>query len=172
MAYIHKATVYFIDPDEQFENADAISWEMRSYDSLPHMKVGKSETKDFDWDDEVVVNKVNCTGEQAEEFFQNVTQKKVIPKYWYSVVINDRFVESICKLDSYNQVRYTEIHEDAIKFMNSDRLPDYYPIYYIDVEAESPEQAEYIVKEKVLEYVRNKQLKRLEKIRKAYFEVC
>ena len=113
MAYIHKATVYFIDPDEQFENADAISWEMRSYDSLPIMKVGQSETKDFDWDDKVVVNKVNCTGEQAEVFFQNVTPKKVVPKYWYSVVINNRFVENIRKLDSYDQVKYTEIREDA-----------------------------------------------------------
>lgn len=171
MAYIHKATVYFIDPDEHFEDTKAIAEEMRNYDYLPYMKVRESETKDFDWDDEVVVNKVNCTGEQAEEFFQNVTTKKVIPTYWYSVIINDRFVENIRKLDGYNQVKYTEIHEDAIKFMNSDGLPDYYPIYYLDIEAEFSEQAEYIAKEKVLEYVRNKQFKRLEKIRKAYFEV-
>ena len=72
MAYIHKATVYFIDPDEQFENTEAIDEEMRNYDYLPYMKIGQSETKDFDWDDDVVVNRCDCTGEQAEEFFNSM----------------------------------------------------------------------------------------------------
>lgn len=36
------------------------------------MKIGQSETKDFDWDDDVVVNRCDCTGEQAEEFFNSI----------------------------------------------------------------------------------------------------
>lgn len=160
MAYIHKATVYFIDPDEHFEDTKAIAEEMRNYDYLPYMKVRESETKDFDWDDEVVVNRGDCTGEQAEEFFQNVKPKKIIPTSWYRVMISEDGIEDI--IGNTGNICYKNIYEDSSTVSK--------PVYWIDVEAESPEQAEHIAKEKVLEYVRNKQFKRLEKIREAYFE--
>ena len=48
MAYIHKATVYFIDPNEEFETVKDIAEEMDNCDSLLHMKISKAETKAFD----------------------------------------------------------------------------------------------------------------------------
>lgn len=165
MAYIHKATVYFIDVGEHFENTEAIAEEMRNYDYLPYMKVGESETKDFDWDDEVVVNRGDCTGEQAETFFQNVKPKEVIPTYWYSVTLNDDGVENIRLIDS-GRVCYREVLEtstiDALGHSSK-------PLYWIDVEAESLKQAEHIAKEKVLQYIRYKQFTALGELEWRYF---
>lgn len=168
MAYIHKATVYFIDPDEEFENTKAIAEEMRNYDYLPYMKVGESETKDFDWDDDVIVNKMTCTGEQVEEFFHNVKPKEIIPTYWYRVILTDNGVEDVSLLNDSRRVKI----QDVLETCNANALnSEIVPFYYVDVESESPEQAEYIAKEKILEYVRNKQCEILDKMRKSYFEV-
>lgn len=168
MAYIHKAIVYFIDPDEEFENTKAIAEEMRNYDYLPYMKVGKSETKDFDWDDDVIVNRGDCTGEQVEEFFHSVKPKEIIPTYWYRVILTDNGVEDVRPL---NDSRRVEI-QDVLETRNANAInSEVVSFYYVDVEAESLEQAEYIAKEKNLEYVRNKQVKILDKMRKSYFEV-
>lgn len=48
MAYIHKATTYFTDPNEEFETVKDIAEEMDNYDSLLYMKIDKTETKTFD----------------------------------------------------------------------------------------------------------------------------
>lgn len=168
MAYIHKATVYFIDPNEEFENTKAIAEEMRNYDYLPYMKVGKSETKDFDWDDDVIVNKMTCTGEQAEEFFHNAKPKEIIPTFWYRVILTNNGVEDVSLLNDSKRVEI----QDVLETRNSNaQNSEVVSFYYVDVEAESPEHAEYIAKEKILEYVRNKQVKILDKMRKSYFEV-
>ena len=95
MAYTHKATVYFIDPNEEFGSTKAIAEEMRNYDHLPYMKIGQSETKDFDWDDNVIVNRGDCTGDQVEQFFQTVPAKKVIPTFWYRLMLTDSGVENV-----------------------------------------------------------------------------
>lgn len=164
MAFIHKATVYFIDPNEEFDNTKAIAEEMRTYDSLPYMKIRESETKDFNWDDEVIVNRGDCTGEQAEIFFQNVKPKEVIPTYWYRVLLSEDGVES--SIYNIGNIRYQNVYETST-ISARDTVPK--PIYWIDVEAASLEQAEDIAKEKVLEYINNKRLKDIEDIRRKFF---
>ena len=167
MAYIHKATVYFIDPNEKFETVKDIAEEMRNYDHLPYMKVGKPETKDFDWDDDIIVNKMDCTWEQAEEFFQNVKPKKIIPTFWYRVIVSDKGVENVNFLNSSKCTSYQEVFE-AKNISLADGHTYFY--YYIDVEAEGPKEAEEIAKTKVLDYIHSKQEKELNKLRGVFFK--
>ena len=42
-------------------------------------------------------------------------------------------------------------------------------VYYVDVEAEGPNQAEEIAKNKVLDYIKNKAEQSLNNLRKRYF---
>ena len=166
MAYIHKATVYFIDPNEEFDNTKAIAEEMRNYDHLPYMKIGQSETKDFDWDDDVVINRGDCTGEQAEQFFQTVPAKKVIPTFWYRLILTDSGVEDVKFLPSYKEAYYQKVYESStMSALNGSSKP----VYYVDVEAEGPNQAEEIAKNKVLDYIKNKAEQSLNNLRKRYF---
>ena len=166
MAYIHKAIVYFIDPSEEFENVNAIAEEMGNYDYLPYMKVGESETKDFDWDDNVIVNRGDCTGEQAEKFFQSVKPKEIIPTYWYRVILTNNGVEDVSLLNDSRRVKIQDVFETRnANALNSEVIP----FYYVDVEAESLEQAEYIAKEKVIKYISEKRFKELERIKEKYF---
>ena len=169
MAYIHKAIVYFIDPNEEFESTKAIAEEMRNYDHLPYMRIGQSETKDFDWDDDVVVNRGDCTGEQAEAFFQNVKPKGVIPTHWYRVIIGGRtgVVEDIRFLNSYREAFYQKVYESSTMSALDGSSKS---VYYIDVEAEGPEQAEYIAKQKVLDYVRDQAERLINELRRRFFK--
>lgn len=166
MAYIHKATVYFIDPNEEFETVEGIAEEMGNYDSLLHMKISKAETKAFDWDDNVIVNRIDCTGDQAEQFFQTVPAKKVIPTFWYRVILNDEGVENVKFLNSYREAFYQKVYESSnVSVLDGSSKP----LYYVDVEAEGPNQAEEIAKEKVLDYIENKSRQSLNDLRRRYF---
>ena len=167
MAHIHKATVYFIDPNEEFENTKAIAEEMRNYDYLPYMKVGESETKDFDWDDGMIVNNMNCTGEQAEEFFQTIKPKEIIPTFWYRIILTNNGIEAVRPLNNGRNACYQNVFEtSSTNALNGEVVS----FYYVDVEAESPEQAEYIAKEKVLRYIRRKQFEELAELTERYFK--
>ena len=166
MAYIHKATVYFIDPNEEFDNTKAIAEEMRNYDHLPYMKIGQSETKDFDWDDNVIVNRGDCTGDQAEQFFQTVPAKKVIPTFWYRLILTDSGVEDVKFLPSYKEAYYQKVYESSTMSALDGSSKS---VYYVDVEAEGPNQAEEIAKNKVLDYIKNKAEQSLNNLRKRYF---
>ena len=166
MAYIHKATVYFIDPNEEFETVKDIAEEMDNCDSLLHMKISKAETKAFDWDDGVIVNRIDCTGEQAEQFFQTVPAKKVIPTFWYRLILTDSGVEDVKFLPSYKEAYYQKVYESStMSALNGSSKP----VYYVDVEAEGPNQAEEIAKNKVLDYIKNKAEQSLNNLRKRYF---
>lgn len=166
MAYIHKATVYFIDPTEEFESVKDIVEEMRNYDHLPYMKVGKSETKDFDWDDNIIVNRGDCTGDQAEQFFQTVPAKKIIPTFWYRVILTDSGVEDVKFLPSYKEAHCQKVYESSTMSALDGSSKS---VYYVDVEAEGPNQAEEVAKNKILDYIKNKAEQSLNNLRKRYF---
>lgn len=166
MAYIYKATVYFIDPNEEFETVKDIAEEMRNYDHLPYMKIGQSETKDFDWDDNVIVNRGDCTGDQAEQFFQTVPAKKVIPTFWYRLILTDSGVEDVKFLPSYKEAYYQKVYESSTMSALDGSSKS---VYYVDVEAEGPNQAEEIAKNKVLDYIKNKAEQSLNNLRNRWF---
>ena len=167
MAFIHKATVYFIDPTEEFETVKDIAEEMRNYDNLPNMKIGVNYgTKEFEWDDNVVVNRLDCTPKQAEQFFQTVPAKKIIPTFWYRVILTDSGVEDVKFLPSYKEAHCQKVYESSTMSALDGSSKS---IYYIDVEAEGPNQAEEIAKNKVLDYIKNKAEQSLNNLRKRYF---
>lgn len=71
MAYIHKMTVYFVDPNEE-SSAEEIEELIDNEDYLPAAFVASAETKSFEWDDDVVVNKCSATKKDYENFFNNL----------------------------------------------------------------------------------------------------
>lgn len=158
MAYIHKATVYFIDPNEEFETVKEIAERMRDYDYLPYMKVGKAETKTFEWDDNVVVNRLDCTPKQAEEFFNNPPQKKQ-PVYM-------KFTVTISPESGVESVKIGEMKGFTTPFMfrTTDSIGNSHIHYDIEVEAQDVEDAKWEAKKKLIEYYKNKQKKELTKL--------
>ena len=151
MAFIHKATVYFIDPNEEFENVKEIAEEMRNYDHLPYMKIGQSETKDFDWDDNVIVNRGDCTPKQVEEFFNN-PPKKEQPVYM-------KFIVTISPESGVENVKIGEMRWFTTPFMfrTTDAIGNLHIHYDIEVEAHDVEDAKWEAKKKMIEYYKNKQ---------------
>ena len=79
MAYIHKVEIMFVDANEEFETVDDIINEIDSSDYLPSAKLINGETKQFEWNDDVVVNRIDATPEQYLEFFDN-PPPKIEPK--------------------------------------------------------------------------------------------
>lgn len=156
MAYIHKATVYFIDPNEEFETIKDIA--ERVGDCVLYMKVGNAETKAFDWDDNVIVNRIDCTGEQAEEFFNNPPQKKQ-PVYM-------KFIVTVSPEAGVENVKIGEMRGFTTPFMyrTIDAIGNSHIHYDIEVEAQDTEEAKWEAKKKMIEYYKNKQKEELTKL--------
>ena len=159
MAYIHKATVYFIDPTEEFETVKDIAEEMRSYYNLPNVKIGVDYgTKEFEWDDNVVVNRLDCTPKQAEEFFNN-PPKKEQPVYI-------KFIVTISPESGVENVKIGEMRGFTTPFLHRtiDAVGNSHIHYDIEVEAQDAEEAKWEAKKKLIEYYKNKQKKELTKL--------
>lgn len=71
MACIHKVTAYFVDVDGEYSVRD-IEEEIDNNDWLPQMFVVGSETKAFEWDDDVIINKTYATKEDYDKFFEEL----------------------------------------------------------------------------------------------------
>lgn len=71
MAKIHKMTIYFVDPNDQYD-ANEIETIIENDDYLPSAKVVKAETKEFEWDDDLAINKLSASTEDFDEFFDNI----------------------------------------------------------------------------------------------------
>lgn len=159
MAYIHKATVYFIDVNEEFGSVKEILEEMGCYDNLPNVQLGVDYgTKEFEWDDSVVVNRLDCTPEQAEEFFRN-PPKKEQPVYM-------KFIVTISNEVGVEAVKIGEMRGFTTPFMyrTIDAVGNSHIHYDIEVEAQDAEEAKWEAKKKLIEYYKNKQKKELTKL--------
>lgn len=159
MAYIHKATVYFIDPTEEFGSVKDVAEEMRNYDNLPNMKIGVNYgTKEFEWDDNVVVNRLDCTPKQAEEFFNNPPQKKH-PVY-------TKFTVTISPESGVEDVKIGGMGGFTTPFMfrTTDAIGISHIHYDIEVEVQDVEDAKWEAKKKLIEHYKNKQKKELTKL--------
>lgn len=162
MAYIHKATVYFIDVDEKFTSVKGIIEELRNYDNLPNVELGVDYgTKEFEWDDGVVVNRIDCTPEQVEEFFRNPPQKKQ-PVYM-------KFIVTISPEAGVENVKIGEMKgfTTPLMFRTTDTIGNSHIHYYIEVEAQDVEEAMWEAKKKLIEYYKNKQKKEMAKLEEA-----
>lgn len=162
MAYIHKATVYFIDVSEGFESVKEILEEVKCYDGLPNMKLGVDYgTKEFEWDDNVAVNKLNCSPEQCEQFFQNPPPKIIKEYFWFRVITTETSIVDIKPLAP--GVKHLA---GVVNTATADRLTgESKPVYYLDVEASSVEEAKEIAKNKVIDHITGLYRKEMQKIR-------
>lgn len=159
MASIHKATVYFIDVSEEFTSVRCIIEELRNYDNLPNIKLGVDYgTKEFEWDDSVVVNRLDCTPKQAEEFFNN-PPKKEQPVYM-------KFIVTISNEVGVEAVKIGEMRGFTTPFMyrTIDAIGNSHIHYYVEVEAQDVEEAKWEAKKKLIEHYKNKQKKELTKL--------
>ena len=72
MAKIHKVELYLLDINEDFDDVDDIMVYMTYAKSAPSIHVVRSESKEFEWDDDVVINKWRCSTEQYNKFFEEI----------------------------------------------------------------------------------------------------
>jgi hypothetical protein len=64
--------MYLIDIHEDFETLhDALTY-MTNGKYSPLLHLVTSESKEFEWDDDVIVNHCNCTNEQYNQFFEQL----------------------------------------------------------------------------------------------------
>lgn len=75
MAKIHKVEMYIVDSNDDFENIGDY------FDYLDNCKyslsthITKTQTKDFKWDDNAVVNKYNAQTEDYNKFFKSIKEE-------------------------------------------------------------------------------------------------
>lgn len=72
MAKIHKVELYLLDVNEDFDNVnDAIEY-MANMKYSPSIRVVSSKSKEFEWDDDVIINRCSCSTEQYNNFFEEI----------------------------------------------------------------------------------------------------
>lgn len=72
MARIHKITMYVVDANDSYEYADDLVEDMLYRTESILAAPPETETREFEWDDDVVVNNRDCTREQCEEFYSRI----------------------------------------------------------------------------------------------------
>ena len=65
MARIHKVVAYIVDPNEEFK-AEDIETVLQYHFSCDDTRIKSSEK--FVWDDNLLINKVNCPIEEYEKY--------------------------------------------------------------------------------------------------------
>ena len=76
MAHIHKVELYFVDVNENFETLDDLVSYIENQKYAASVCIVKSESKSFEWDDDVVVNKCSATSEDYNSFFESVKESE------------------------------------------------------------------------------------------------
>lgn len=72
MAKIHKVEMYLLDIHEDFETIDDALVYMTAGKSAPSFHIISSESKNFKWEDDVIINYYKCTNEQYNQFFEQL----------------------------------------------------------------------------------------------------
>ena len=115
MAKIYKATIYVVDIDESYDFMSEIIDDMNLSDGYS-VKLSNYSEKEFEWSDDVVVNRIDATVEQYEEFFKNPPPKVVPETYLYYVKIDTINDKVVCQaVDDY-------IEDTSLKANSSDTI--------------------------------------------------
>lgn len=72
MSKVHKVGLFILDVNEEFRDIEEIIEYLTSSKYAPSIHLIESETKEFEWDDDVIINKCSCTDEEYEEFFKSL----------------------------------------------------------------------------------------------------
>lgn len=72
MAKIHKITMYVVDANDRYWDTDDLIEDMMYMTESVLGAPPELETKEFEWDDDVIVNRQDCTREQCEEFYNRI----------------------------------------------------------------------------------------------------
>ncbi len=72
MAKIHKVEMYLLDINEDFDTLDEALIYMTNRKYAPSAHIISSESKKFEWDDDVIINYCKCTNEQYNQFFEQL----------------------------------------------------------------------------------------------------
>lgn len=72
MAKIHKVELYLLDVNEDFDSLDDALVYMTNRKYAPDVHVINSESKEFEWDDDVIINGYDCSTEQYNNFFEEI----------------------------------------------------------------------------------------------------
>lgn len=70
MSKLHKLEMYIVDSSDMFNSIEDI---MNYLDFKTHdlfFELSKSKTSEFEWDDDLKINKNNCTIQDYEEYFK------------------------------------------------------------------------------------------------------
>lgn len=70
MAKVHKVEFYLTDVNDMYETGEELMTEIENklYDGFIGCPTWKT-SEEFEWDDELAINKINCTKEDFEKYF-------------------------------------------------------------------------------------------------------
>lgn len=69
MSKLHKLEMYIVDANGMFNSIDdIINYLFRTHDLS--FVLSKSKTSEFEWDDDLKINKMDCTIQDYEEYFK------------------------------------------------------------------------------------------------------
>lgn len=71
MVILHKIEGYILDFENQFITKKDIQDKLNSFSNF-NLRLTNSESKEFEWDDGVVINRLNCTDEQYNNFYNSL----------------------------------------------------------------------------------------------------
>ncbi len=72
MAKIHKVELFLVDVCDDFSDISAILDYLRNSKYAPNIHKIKAQTKEFEWSDDVSINKIDCDTEGYNNFFNSL----------------------------------------------------------------------------------------------------
>lgn len=74
MAKIYKAEIYITDIHDDFQSISDIVDYIENHKYAPYIRIIKEQSAEFEWEDDVIINKLSCTNEQYSEFFDSLLE--------------------------------------------------------------------------------------------------
>lgn len=72
MSKIHKVEMFIVDICDDFNGLQSYIDYAENDKYAPRLFVTKSESKEFEWDDELIINKLCATTDNYNEFFRKL----------------------------------------------------------------------------------------------------
>jgi len=85
MAKIHKITMYVVDSDDRYDDVDDLIDDMMYRTDAMLAAPPETETKEFEWDDDLIINDSSCAREQCEQFYNELDAKMGEENYFQPV---------------------------------------------------------------------------------------
>ncbi|UDM72641.1 hypothetical protein [Vagococcus fluvialis] len=90
MSKVYKATIYYTDTMDQIDGKEGFKSELemameRSYLGRAGLITDVEESREFEWDDDIDLNRIDTEREVYDKYFKEETEEDRLFEYWRGI---------------------------------------------------------------------------------------